>query len=363
MRRSLIIFACFIVLIVAVVALTGPNDRLVPGSESERSRLTSGANPDKSSEPRINVAPVLVRPRTVSSEPTRLNRLWLDAVVSVRWDGEEVAPSGTSRPSARRRTPAVPGRGSGVLAGNPNWVVTVLPEEAKGNFEVVGRSGEVTAAKLIGRDQVTGVSVLDLAEPASVALDWREGTNPQLGDPLFLLGRGDQIGAIRTHVMLDPLSKGEEAVPQLVVDGAGPRDWLGGALLDGEGKVAGLIMELCPESMPNATVALQALETLFIVEEITQKGVVRRWDLGLGLGGKQLLPDGTHGWIVADVKADSPAARAGIVPGEILISIDDSEVLHPGQVRYLAGRRERGEPVSVELAVGAARKMVVLRQL
>lgn len=60
------------------------------------------------------------------------------------------------------------------------------------------------------------------------------------------------------------------------------------------------------------------------------------------------------GLLVRDVGADSPADRAGMQPGDIVLSLNGEEVIYRDQFRHQVDRLPVGEPISVRISRGAA---------
>lgn len=342
MRRSLILFTGFLLVVVAVFALTGgdrPRTRVVPGGGE--------LEPEFRAEPKINVAPVFVKPRVTTPDAGRLNPEWLNAAVQVR----TVARGGGARGAT-----GSPLSFSGVLVGDPRTVVTWLPSEPGPEMEVVFRDGTVRRGRLLGRDAASGLVALRLDEAASMALDWRDGPDLQVGDAVVAVGYESGIGAMRAHVALES----EGSMQVLMLDRNVPNGWTGGGVLDAEGRVAGILLPYERARMTVGTPVLAGAELMWTVDALVQGLGVRRVDLGLVLGSRVSAPEGGRGWVVRQVEAGSLSAEAGVKPGDVLVAVNERELTHPGQLPYAAGAGEPGRPVSLELDSGGKRRTVLL---
>jgi serine protease Do len=100
-----------------------------------------------------------------------------------------------------------------------------------------------------------------------------------------------------------------------------------------------------------------------VMDQIITSGRVHRSALGIMV--QNATPNDAayvglsdvHGVLVQDFSPGSPAQKAGIQPGDIIISIDGKPVEYVGQLQQTVGFRKPGEKVKVEVArKGGVRK-------
>jgi S1-C subfamily serine protease len=199
----------------------------------------------------------------------------------------------------------------------------------KDDFELIAAGGSTLAARMAGRDPSTNIAILKLAEPmasppsiaigeahtGAVALaigaDGEGGASARLGlvnlaGPEWHSSRG---GLIERRIVLDlRLARREEGGP--VFDAAG--GWLGMSTFGPRGQVI---------AIPTATIER-------IVPQLAKDGGIARGWLGVALQAVA-VPDAlresaeqSSGLMVMSVVADGPAAQAGIVAGDIILSVD-----------------------------------------
>jgi S1-C subfamily serine protease len=201
-----------------------------------------------------------------------------------------------------------------------------LPQKA--DFEVVAAGGSVLTARIAGRDPSTNIAILGLAEqvaPPTIAVGeahtgavalaiGADGT----GDASARLGLVNLAGAewhssrgglIDRRIVLDlRLARGEEGGP--VFDAAGA--CLGMSTFGPRGQVI---------AIPTATIER-------IVPLLLEDGRVARGWLGVALQAVAVpdalreTADQSSGLMVMSVVEDGPAARAGILAGDIILSVD-----------------------------------------
>ena len=198
----------------------------------------------------------------------------------------------------------------------------------KDDFELIGAGGSALTARMAGRDPATNIAILRLAEPiaspsiaageartGAVALaigaDGMGGASARLG-LVNLAGsewHSSRGGLIDRRIVLDlRLAAREEGGP--VFDAAGA--CLGMSTFGPRGQVI---------AIPTATIER-------VVPMLLKDGRVARGWLGVALQAVA-VPDALRetaeqstGLMVMSVVEDGPAAQAGIVAGDIILSVD-----------------------------------------
>src|SRR5947209_16678318 len=89
-----------------------------------------------------------------------------------------------------------------------------------------------------------------------------------------------------------------------------------------------------------------------------QRMAARHRSHGLGLRVKD-AEDGS-GVYVGSVRPDSPAARAGVQPGDVIDEISGAPVCSAADLERLAGQRRLGQPTSLSLRRGAERLTLIV---
>jgi serine protease Do len=131
----------------------------------------------------------------------------------------------------------------------------------------------------------------------------------------------------------------------------------GGPLVDVRGRVIGINTLSVSQAGGNDGLAFAAPSNIVrtVYEQIRKHGRVRRGDIGVRVqtvtpvlaAGLKLARDA--GVIVADVTPDSPAARADVRPGDLVLAVDGKPMENGRQLQVTLYRRFVGEVVSLEL--------------
>ena len=241
--------------------------------------------------------------------------------------------------------------------------IVVVSEQAlpRGDeFELVASGGSTLAATVAGRDASTNIAILkttaSIAAPAFTAIDARVGTlalaigadgsggaSARLGIVNLVDGEwhSRRGGLIDRRIILDiELAHREEGGP--VFDAAG--GCLGMSTFGPRGQVI---------VIPHATLAR-------VVPQLVKDGHVSRGWLGVALQAVAVpdalreSADQTSGMMVMSVVENGPAAQAGIVAGDIILSVDGISARRFRKIARYFGGDSIGRRADVRLIRGGA---------
>jgi S1-C subfamily serine protease len=246
----------------------------------------------------------------------------------------------------------------------PDVIVTSEQTVGEQDTALIVHAGTEIAAKLAGRDPSTNVAVFRLETPLPGALPSHGGT-PRPGSLALVVG-ADRDGAatgrlamvhatgpawhsmaggrIDTLIRLDVRLGSDEGGPVLDPSGA-----LLGMSTSGPRR-RGLVI-------PAATIAR-------VIEPLLEHGHIARGWLGVGLQ-PVAIPDTiqsetgqARGAMVLQLVTDGPAHQAGVLPGDILLSIDDFRFGHRRGLASLMGPDRIGKAVTLRLLRAGAMKEI-----
>ncbi len=234
------------------------------------------------------------------------------------------------------------------------------------DIKITAPNGATLSAELVGRDAGTDLAVLRVESLDAPVAARAENFEAQPGSLVLAVGRSKD-STIASLGLLGSISGPSstwrgghlEQVLRLDLDlhpGAS-----GGAVVNSEGKLIGIATSV----LSRVSVFAIPLVTIDrVAQQLLQHGRIPRGYLGVGLQ-PIALPEHQQkqGLIVISVSADSPAAKAGIVVGDILLELGGRTTLTPDDVHSLlsgqtigAKLRARvlrgGEPKDIELTVG-----------
>ncbi len=216
--------------------------------------------------------------------------------------------------------------------------------------------GRTVAASLIGRDPGTDLAVLRVQDTDLPAADLGDPGSLKVGHSVLAVGYGPRaswgiVSALggRWHTW-----RGGEIDQLLRLDLTLYPGFSGGPLVDIQGRVVGIntsgLSRQLELAIPISTVAR-------IAAELIDKGRVSRGFLGVGLQPVR-LPESLRrtltaapeiGLIVVSVHPDGPAAKSGLLLGDVLVTLDDTPVGAPEDVQAVVGARPVGSTVTAAI--------------
>jgi S1-C subfamily serine protease len=221
----------------------------------------------------------------------------------------------------------------------------------------------VVSATLVGRDATTDLAVLKCAEAASPVPAFGGAAELAAGHLTLVVGRTRAsgpvaaLGAVSLAVAERRQWGGATLSPYIRLDVGLQPTAIGGAVVDARGNVVGIAT---PKFARFGAIAIPAATVNRVADVLLSKGRIPRGYLGVGLQPIRLpaeLTQSTHrkgktATIVLDVAPDSPAHRADLLIGDLLLSLDGHEVLHPGDVHSTLGPDSIGKTFVAQLLRG-----------
>ena len=221
----------------------------------------------------------------------------------------------------------------------------------------------VVSATLVGRDATTDLAVLKCPEAASPVPTFGDAAALAAGHLTLVVGRARAsgpvaaLGAVSLAVAERRQWGGAALSPYIRLDVGLQPTAIGGAVVDARGNVVGIAT---PKFARFGAIAIPAATVNRVADVLLSKGRIPRGYLGVGLQPIRLpaeLTQSTHrkgktATIVLDVAPDGPAHRAQLLIGDLLLSLDGHEVLHPGDVHSTLGPDSIGKTFVAQLLRG-----------
>jgi S1-C subfamily serine protease len=221
----------------------------------------------------------------------------------------------------------------------------------------------VVSATLVGRDATTDLAVLKCAEAASPVSAFGDAAALAAGHLTLVVGRTRAsgpiaaLGAVSLAVSERRQWGGATLSPYVRLDVGLQPTAIGGAVVDARGNVVGIAT---PRFARFGAIAIPAATLNRVADALLSKGRIPRGYLGVGLQPIRLpaeLMQSTHrkgktATIVLEVAPDGPAHKAGLLIGDLLLTLDGHEVLHPGDVHSTLGPDSIGKTFVAQLLRG-----------
>ena len=251
--------------------------------------------------------------------------------------------------------------GSGVIVDAGGLIIT--------NNHVVNKADEIKVllsdkrefkAKLIGTDSKTDLAVLKMEADGLHTIPWGDSDTLEVGE--FVLAVGNPFGLNQTVTMgiVSAVGRASMGIAEyedfIQTDAAINPGNSGGALVNTRGELVGINTAIFSQSGGNMGIGFAVPSNMArsILEQLTKSGkVVRGW---LGVSIQELSPELAQqfgitepkGVLVSEVLDDSPAKRAGLERGDVIVEFDGKVVENPTQLRNAVAKTVIGKKAPVK---------------
>ena len=252
--------------------------------------------------------------------------------------------------------------GSGVIVSEDGYIVT--------NNHVIEKAQEIKVlllnkkdykAKVIGADPKTDIAVIKIDAKGLPALPWGDSNELKVGQIVFAIGNPFGLNQTVTMGVISAVGRANVGIADyedfIQTDAAINPGNSGGALINARGELIGINTAILSRTggyqgigfaVPSS-MAKQVMDSL-----VKYKKVVRGWlgvsiqevtsDLAEEFGVKDL-----KGALVSGVMKGSPAEKAGIRQGDVILQYNGKVVEDTGHLRNMVSQTPVGTTVTVKL--------------
>jgi serine protease Do len=247
-------------------------------------------------------------------------------------------------------------QGSGVIIDTEGYILT--------NYHVVDNATEISIelsdgskheAQFIGIDPATDLAVLKINAANLTAAPWGKSADLEVGDPVLAIGNPFGLDHTVTAGILSATGRKAEVEKVsyqnfLQTDAAVNPGNSGGPLVNMKGQIVGINTAIVGPTYQGISFAIPSDMARDVYEQLVKNGKVARGWLGVEM--RELTPEqaerlGVHGILVARVIPGSPAAKAGIEPGDIITKWNGKPVATRADLGFQVAWSKVGDKVSV----------------
>ena len=272
----------------------------------------------------------------------------------------------------RHRERRTTGLGSGVILDAENgYIVTNshVIDKAE-NIVVTLEDGEKFSAEVVGKDPGADIAIIKIEAKRLTEIQLGNSDDLRQGDFVVAVGNPFGLGQTVTSGIISALGRsglGIESYEDFIQTDASINPGnSGGALVNLRGELVGINTAIYGPTGGNIGIgfAIPVNMVKQITEQLIEHGEVKRGRLGFTA--QDLTPElaeafGTSrnkGVVVARVEPKSPAEKAGIKVGDVIIAVNGNEVESSAQVRNEIGLLRIGTQVSIEILRNGKTKLV-----
>jgi putative serine protease PepD len=264
-------------------------------------------------------------------------------------------------------------QGSGVILDEDGRIVTnnhvVAPAANGGELQVTLSDGRLYEAEIVGLDPTTDLAVVQIVDPPQdlVAASFGDSDAVRVGDSVLAVGNPLGLAHTATTGIVSALDRpvsaqgedgGERVVTNAIqIDAAINPGNSGGPLFNAQGQVIGITSSIATLSSGlggqsgsiGLGFAIPVNLATSIADQLVEDGTAEHAFLGVTLEEATATADGVtrRGAGVVEVSAGSPAAEAGLQPGDVIVALDDQPVNGAESLTASVRERSAGERATV----------------
>ncbi len=254
--------------------------------------------------------------------------------------------------------------GSGVIVSDQGYILTNSHVvEAADEIEIALADTRRTKARVVGTDPETDLAVLKIELPKLPSILFGQSDHAHVGDIVLAIGNPFGVGQTVTLGIISALGRSHLGINTfenfIQTDAAINPGNSGGALVDAGGQLIGINTAIYSRAPGGASLgigfAIPASTAKQVLEQIMQSGQVTRGWIGVGvqdmtreLSASFKLPE-ISGALITEVFRGTPADKAGIKLGDILVAVEGRPVTDSSTMLNLVAALNPGKQATLKV--------------
>jgi serine protease Do len=252
--------------------------------------------------------------------------------------------------------------GSGVIVSQEGYIVTNnhVVEGASEIRVLVGDQREFKG-RVVATDPRTDVAVVKIAGHGLPTIPWGDSDRLQVGEWVLAIGNPFGLNQTVTAGIISATGRANVGIADyedfIQTDAAINPGNSGGAMVNVRGELIGINTAIFSRSGGYMGIGFAIPSNMVreVMEDLIKRGKVTRGWLGVHI--QLLTPDlakkfglkEAHGVLVGEVSGGSPAAKAGMKRGDVILELAGKRVEDPEHLRNEVARTEPGKRIPVKI--------------
>lgn len=253
--------------------------------------------------------------------------------------------------------------GSGVIVSEQGLILTNNHVIATADtIEVALSDGRKMSANIVGTDPDTDLALIKIEASNLPAITFASSDTLNVGDVVLAIGNPFGVGQTVTQGIVSALGRSHLGINIyenfIQTDASINPGNSGGALIDTDGNLVGINSAIYSRSGGSMGIGFAIPTTLAkqVMEQIvTQGNVTRGW---IGIEAQDITPDlaesfrlkQAQGALIAGVLRNSPADKAGLRAGDVLLAIEGKPVIDSGSMLNLIAALQPNQKAVIQIA-------------
>lgn len=255
--------------------------------------------------------------------------------------------------------------GSGVIVSREGYVLTnAHVVDGVDEIKVTLSDGRVVAGRIVGADPDTDLAVIRASAEGLKPITFGRSEQLRIGDVVLAIGNPFSVGQTVTMGIVSAVGREIPTASPFAgfiqTDAAINPGNSGGALVDADGNLVGINTLIFSRSggYQGIGFAIPVATARKVLEEIIETGAVTRGYLGVEIANitadlaDSLGLRSPRGAIIGSVAASSPAERAGLRPGDVLLQVDGKSISDMSSALAAISGLPPGKAVAVRVQRG-----------
>jgi serine protease Do len=239
--------------------------------------------------------------------------------------------------------------GSGVIVSKDGYIVTnnhVVDGADKIKVTIAGEKKEYEA-KLIGKDKKSDIAIIKIEAKNLNAITFYNSDRVKVGDVVFAIGNPFGVGETITQGIVSATRRSSVGIVEyenfIQTDASINPGNSGGALINSAGYLIGINSAIISRSGGNVGIGFAIPSNMIksVATALINNGKYTRAYLGVGISNinddMSSFYDNKYGALITSVEKNTPASKAGLKRGDLIIAVNDKEIKSASELKNLIG--------------------------